>query len=108
VYLTAVVAPIVAVVVVAVWKRGAAEMVLLTVGVSLSLVASIALVAYMLSTGQFPPRLGRADVQLPAEDVEDTATSLHYLKETLTETINRVDDLERRVPESQPRDRGEE
>jgi hypothetical protein len=74
-------------------KRGA-EFIFLTGGVILLALGVIALVAYMLFAGQFPPRLDRSGVQLPAEDLADTAKSLRYLKDEIAEIRDRIDEHE--------------
>jgi hypothetical protein len=70
---------------------------LLLGGVVLLFVGLSALLAYMLTTGQYPPRLPRDAVELPADDVEDTGKSLEVVQESLRELAERVEHIEDEV-----------
>jgi len=77
--------------------RSALELVAISVVAGFALLAAVALAAYMLATGQFPPRIGRGDVELPPEDIADSGTSLKFLGETVEELADRLEALDERV-----------
>ena len=61
------------------------------------LVSVAVLVAYILTTGQFPRRVGGEGVELPPDDLEDAAMSLELVQRTVLELAARVELIERAV-----------
>ena len=92
--IAAIAIPVAATVAVAV---GAGEDLLLWGGAVLLFVAISALLVYMLTTGQYPPRVSREGVDLPTEDVQDTGKSLELMEEALRELAERLQRVEERV-----------
>src|SRR4051812_31012261 len=87
VVLTAIASPVTVVVVASLSGRNGLEILVAAVLALFGLIGAAALIAYMLSTRQFPPTIGRGGVTLPTSDVEDTATSLQYLRDTIGEVV---------------------
>ena len=71
------------------------------------MIAAVALIAYMIATGQLPPRMGRGDVELPSEDVSDTGVALRYLARTVREGARKLETVEAQVNELERARRGE-
>ena len=91
---TAAIVPIATVAMVVIWGRNGLEVGLLAVVFVLVATAAAALLSYMLAAHQFPPRIGRGEVELPEADVQDTATSLDFLTDTIEEIVDRLERLE--------------
>jgi len=62
--------------------------------VILLFLAISALLAYMLTTGQFPPRMPRDAVELPADEVKETGQSLDLIQQSVSELAERVERIE--------------
>jgi hypothetical protein len=90
------------------WGRDLAESLLLWGAVILLFLGIAALLAYVITTGQFPPRLSSKGVDLPPEDVEDTGESLQYVKQTLVEALDRIERIERHLGIDDVAEEGEE
>ena len=48
----------------------------------------------MLTTGQFPPRMPRDAVELPADEVKETGQSLDLIQQSVSELAERVERIE--------------
>jgi hypothetical protein len=93
----AVVIPVAAAVALIAGGRRIGEELLLWGGVVLLLVAVSALLAYMLTTGQYPPRLSKDALELPPDDVEDTGKSLQLVQESVVELAAKVERIEAKL-----------
>jgi hypothetical protein len=91
---TAVVVTGVAILVVTVAGADGAQLLILWGAATLVLVAVAGLLGYILTTGQFPPRLTREGVELPPQDVADAGRSLDLVQKTLVELAERLERVE--------------
>lgn len=90
----AVAVPILAAIALLVGGRDLAEAILLWGAVILLFLGVSALSAYMLTTGQFPPRMSKDAVDLSADVVDETGKSLDLVKGSVLELAERIERIE--------------
>jgi hypothetical protein len=86
--------PVLAAVSLIIGGRHFGEALLLWGAVSLLFVGICALLAYMLTTGQFPPRMSKSGMDLPVDEIDETGKSLDLVQKTLVEIAERVERIE--------------